>query len=106
MQTFDIFIAPIPGFDGDIPILAIIVSAQPPGDESTSDPSTRASASRTRACKQKACQAYSSEKAKKTTGRSLSGIKINEPTQGSCFDSSIRSLIEDPNPLIKKVYLS
>jgi hypothetical protein len=106
MQTLDIFISPIPGFDGDIPILAIVVSAQPPSDESVSDPSTGASASKTRASKQKACQPYSLEKAKKTTGRSLSRIKINEPTQGSCFDSSIGSLTEDPNPLIKKVYLS
>jgi hypothetical protein len=96
----------MPGFDGDVLILAITVSAQPPGDKSASDPSTGASASKTRASKQNACQPYSLEKAKKTMGRSLSGIKINEPTQGSCFDSSIRSLTEDPNPLIKKVYLS
>jgi hypothetical protein len=45
MQALDNFISPIPGFDGDILIPAIPVSAQPPGDESTSDPSARVSAS-------------------------------------------------------------
>jgi hypothetical protein len=45
MQALDNFISPIPGFDGDILILAIPVSARPPGDESTSDPSAGASAS-------------------------------------------------------------
>jgi hypothetical protein len=41
----DNFIFPVPGFDGDTLILAILVLARPPDDESTSDPSTRASAS-------------------------------------------------------------
>jgi hypothetical protein len=56
MQALDNFISPVPGFDSDILIPAIPVSARPPGDESTSDPSARASASalKTRAGKQKA----------------------------------------------------
>jgi hypothetical protein len=45
MQALDSFISPIPRFDGDIPIPAIPVLAQPPSDESTSDPSIGASAS-------------------------------------------------------------
>jgi hypothetical protein len=40
MKVLDSFISPIPRFDGDIPILAIPVLAQPP-----SDPSAGASAS-------------------------------------------------------------
>jgi hypothetical protein len=44
MQDLDNFISPVPGFDGKIPILAIPVSAQPPGDEPASDPSAGASA--------------------------------------------------------------
>jgi hypothetical protein len=45
MQTLDNFISPVPGFDGDILILAIPVLARPPGDESTSDPSAGVGAS-------------------------------------------------------------
>jgi hypothetical protein len=45
MQALDSFISPILGFDGGIPIPAVPVSAQSPGDEPTSDPSARASAS-------------------------------------------------------------
>jgi hypothetical protein len=48
MQALDSFISPIPGFDGDMPIPAIPVSAQPPSDEVTSDPSTGASTSTSR----------------------------------------------------------
>jgi hypothetical protein len=44
MQALDNFISPIPGFEGDIPILTITVLAQPPGGEVDSDPSTGASA--------------------------------------------------------------
>jgi hypothetical protein len=47
MHALDNFISPIPSFDGDVPILAITVSARPPGDESVSDPSTGASATKT-----------------------------------------------------------
>jgi hypothetical protein len=56
MQALDNFISLIPSFNGDIPILAIPVSARPPDDESTSDPSIGASASaqKTQAGKQKA----------------------------------------------------
>jgi hypothetical protein len=45
MQALDSFISPIPGFEGDIPIPAIPILAQPPGDESTSDSSAGVSAS-------------------------------------------------------------
>jgi hypothetical protein len=45
MQALDIFISPIPNFDGDISILAVPVLARPPGDEPVSDPSIKASAS-------------------------------------------------------------
>jgi hypothetical protein len=44
MQALDNFISPIPGFDGDIPILAILVSTRSPGHEPTSDPSICVSA--------------------------------------------------------------
>jgi hypothetical protein len=39
MQALDSFISPVPDFDGDIPILAVPVSARPPSDEPVSDPS-------------------------------------------------------------------
>jgi hypothetical protein len=77
----DNFISPIPGFNGDIPIPAIPVLTQPPGDESTSDPSARvgASALKTRAGKRKATTNLTPQKkARITMGRSASGIKINE----------------------------
>jgi hypothetical protein len=45
MQALGSFISPIPSFDGDIPIMTILVLAQPPGDEPMSGPSTGASVS-------------------------------------------------------------
>jgi hypothetical protein len=45
MQTLDNFISPVPGFNGDILILAILVLARPSGNESTSGPFTKAGAS-------------------------------------------------------------
>jgi hypothetical protein len=82
MQDLDSFISPIPGFKGDIPIPAIPVLARPPGGEDINDPSARAtaSASKTHASKRKAtANPTPQKKAKKTTGKSSSGIKINEP---------------------------
>jgi hypothetical protein len=82
MQALDSLISPIPGFDGDIPIPAILVLARPPSDELASDPSTGAStsASKTRSSKRKAAaNPTPQKKAKKATGRSSGGIKINEP---------------------------
>jgi hypothetical protein len=83
MQALDSFISSIPSFDVDIPISAILISARPPGDESTSDPSASvgASALKTWAGKQKANANLTSQKrARKTIGKSIGGIKINEPT--------------------------
>jgi hypothetical protein len=81
MQALDNFIFPIPSFDGDVPILAIPILARSPGDDSASDPSAEASASKTQANKQKAtANPTPQKKAKKTTRRSSSGIKINKPT--------------------------
>jgi hypothetical protein len=82
MQTLDNFISPIPNFEGDILIPAIPVLAQPPGGEADNDPSTGASAGvpRTRAGKRKAtAHPTPQKKAKKVAGKSLGGIKINEP---------------------------
>jgi hypothetical protein len=83
MQALDNFISPIPSFDGDIPFPAIPVLARPLGDESICDPSagSSASASKARAGKRKAtANPTPQKKAKKVTGKSLGGIKINEPT--------------------------
>jgi hypothetical protein len=82
MQALDNFISPVPDFDGDILISAIPILAQSPGNEPTSDPSAGASAgtSKTQAGKQKVITNLTPQKkAKKATGRSSSGIKINEP---------------------------
>jgi hypothetical protein len=56
MHDLDTFISPIPGFEGDIPIPAIPVSARPPSGEAIDDPSAEANvgASKTRASKRKA----------------------------------------------------
>jgi hypothetical protein len=83
MQALNNFISPIIGIDGDIPMIAVPVSAQSPSDEPTSDPSTRASASgsTTQVGNWKAATNLTPQKkARKTTGRSAGGIKINEST--------------------------
>jgi hypothetical protein len=56
MRELDNFISPIPGFEGDMPIPAIPITARDPGAGSSKDPSTgsSANASRTQAYKQKA----------------------------------------------------
>jgi hypothetical protein len=56
MHALDIFISPVPSFNGDIPILIILVLAWPPSGEPMSGPSTGASAnaSKTRVGKRKA----------------------------------------------------
>jgi hypothetical protein len=79
MQDFDSFILPIPGFEGDIPIPTILISARDPGAESSEHPSIRpsASASRMRAYKRKMPIDLSpSKKAKKITGKPSCRIKI------------------------------
>jgi hypothetical protein len=42
MQALDNFLSPIPSFDGDIYIPVVLVSVQPPSDESVGDPSVGA----------------------------------------------------------------
>jgi hypothetical protein len=82
MQDLDSFISPILGFEGDILILAIPILARPPGSEAIDDPSTGSSVSalKTQTNKQKATvNPTPQKKAKKHIGKSLSGIKINEP---------------------------
>jgi hypothetical protein len=82
MQALDSFISPIPDVEGDIPIPAIPVSAQPLGSEADSDHSTGASAGapRTRAGNRKAtANPTPQKKAKKVAGKPLGGIKINKP---------------------------
>jgi hypothetical protein len=82
MQDLDNFICPILGFKGYIPIPAIPIPAHPLGGEAIDDPSVRASADalKTQASKRKATtNPTPQKKAKKTTGKSPSGIKINEP---------------------------
>jgi hypothetical protein len=86
MQDWDSynFISPIPGFEGDIPIPAILISTRDPGVESSEDPSAgpSASASSTRACKRKApIDPSPTKKAKKTTGKPSGGIKITGTKQ-------------------------
>jgi hypothetical protein len=83
MQALDNYISPIPNFDGDIPISAILILTRPPGDEPSSEPFARASASasKTQADKRKATTNLTPQKkAKKAMGISSSGIRINEPT--------------------------
>jgi hypothetical protein len=76
--ALDSFISPIPGFNGEMSILAIPVSTQPPDDESSSDPSARAL--RTWVGKQKATtNPTPSKKTRKVKDQPSGGIKINEP---------------------------
>jgi hypothetical protein len=82
MLALDNFISPIPVFNGDILIPAILVLAQLPSDEPVSDPSFRASASASKTWSSKwkaATNPTLQKKAKKATGRSSSGIIIDEP---------------------------
>jgi hypothetical protein len=82
MQALDNLISPIYRFEGDIPILAIPISTQSPNGESVNDPSVGANAraSKTWTGKQKeAANLTPQKKPKKVTGKSSSGIKINEP---------------------------
>jgi hypothetical protein len=106
MQDLDSYIFPIPGFEGDIPIPAILVLARSPSGELASDPS--AGASKTQAGKRKATATPTPQKkAKKATGKSLSGIKINEPAPKAspALNPLMDSRQKNPNPPIKKVYL-
>jgi hypothetical protein len=78
----DSFISPILGFEGDIPILAMPISTRSPSGEPSNEPSARASggASKTWTGKRKAAANLTPQKkTKKATGKSSSGIKINEP---------------------------
>jgi hypothetical protein len=81
-RPLDIFISPILGFEGDIPIPAILISAQTPTGESGYDSSTgpRAGSSRTWASK---CKATATppplKKAKKVVEKMTGGVKINDP---------------------------
>jgi hypothetical protein len=81
MQTLDNFISLVPGFDDDILILAILISAQSPRDEPMSDPSAGASAgtSKIQASKLKATANMTPQKkAKNAIGRSLRS-KLTNP---------------------------
>jgi hypothetical protein len=103
MQALNNFISPIPGFDDDILILAILILARPLGDESISYPSVRADASalKTRASKRKAtANPTPQKKARKTTGKSAGWIKINEPAPKTSTSA------KDPDPTLKKVHSS
>jgi hypothetical protein len=85
MQVLDSFISLV-RLDGDILILAVLVLARPPSDEPVSNLSVGASAnaSKTRSSKWKAvANSTSQKKTKKATGRSSSGIRIDEPTPKS-----------------------
>jgi hypothetical protein len=100
MEALDNFISPIPGFQGDIPIPVIPVSAQFPSGESTSDPSVRASAgaSNTLAGKCKgSATLIPHKKAKRVMGKSTGGIKINEPTPKAS------SILTPPSGYRKKI---
>jgi hypothetical protein len=82
MQALDSFISPIPGFKGDIPILAIPISIWSPSGQAASDPSAGASAgaSKTLTGKRKSGPNLTPQKkTKMAMGKSFGGIKINEP---------------------------
>jgi hypothetical protein len=79
----DSFITPtIPGFEGDVPILAIPLSAHPFDSQIIEDSTVGTSTERlwTQAGKRKASTTPTPQKtAKKSSRKSLGGIKINEP---------------------------
>jgi hypothetical protein len=81
MQALSTFISPIPEFEGDIPIPVIPVSVWSLSDESASDPIAGASVgASTRVGKHETPVILTPpKKARKTTGKSTSRIKINEP---------------------------
>lgn len=82
MQGMDNFISPVSGFEGDIPIPTIPISARIPNVESANDSSACPSArsSMTRAGKRKAATTLPpSKKAKKVVGKRFDGVMINDP---------------------------
>jgi hypothetical protein len=84
MQDLDGFLSPIPGFEGDVLIPAILISAHDPGTESSEEPPAGSSAStpRTQAYKRKALvNPNSPKKNKKMIGKPLGRIKIIGPKQ-------------------------
>jgi hypothetical protein len=80
MQALDSLTSPFPGFEGDIPILAIPVSTWSPSNESANDLSGGYSAGawKTQSGKRKAAATPTPQK--KAAGKSTSGIRIKEPT--------------------------
>jgi hypothetical protein len=110
MQALDSFVSPIPGFEGDIPILTILVSAKPPNGEVDSDSSTGVSAdtSRTRAGKRKATANLTPQtKANKAMWKSSGGNQNQQTCTHSTYsNSSIGSSKRDPDSLIEQVHLS
>jgi hypothetical protein len=109
MQALDNFISPIPGFEEDILILAILVSTRSPSEKSAIDPSTGASAraSNTQTDKQKVAANLTPQKeTKKVAEKSSSGIKINEPIPKVSPAPTPPSGSEqkNPNPPIKEVF--
>jgi hypothetical protein len=75
-------IAPIPGFEGDVPILAIPLPTRPSDSQTVDDSAVETSANRpkTRTGKHKAPVIPNPQKkAKKSMGKFSGGIKINEP---------------------------
>jgi hypothetical protein len=83
MQALDSFISPIPGFEGDIPILAIPISTYPPSGEYLENPSAGPSVdtSKTQTGKWKATTNPTlQKKVKKAKEKPSRGIKTNEPT--------------------------
>jgi hypothetical protein len=80
MQALDSFMSPVPSFDDDIPISAVLVLALSPGNEPTSDPSAgaSASASKTQVGNWKAAKNPTPQKkARKTTGRSAGRMNLH-----------------------------
>jgi hypothetical protein len=80
-QALDNFTTPIPGFEGDIPIPAILISARTPSIESAHNSSAGPSAgsSRTRAGKRKAKVTSPPPKtSQKVVNKKASGVKIND----------------------------
>jgi hypothetical protein len=103
LQVLDSFISLIPGFEGDILILVILISTQSPSGESEGDSMTGASAvslrTRVGKCKASATPPLQ-KKAKKVVGKKPGGIKINDPVPKSSTAQLLQRPLEANSPCV------
>jgi hypothetical protein len=86
LQALDNFIAPIPGFEGEMPILAVPILARTPSAESviTTSKGPSAGSLKTQAVKRKVASTLPPpKKIRKVIRKKVTGVKINDHANSS-----------------------